>query len=340
MKAFYLVKNGPSDKAFELRETETPKPGPGEVLVRSEAFGLNFADVMARLGLYQDCPPLPTVIGYENVGRIAEVGEGVTDVKPGQRVVAFTRFGGYADHVITDARAVAVIPEDMDAGVANALATQYVTAYYAAEHSMSLMPGDHVLIHAAAGGVGTALVQMAKNKGCVIFGTAGSAEKLDYLREQGVTYPINYRSTDFAKEIKKLGFEKKIDVVFDPVGGSSFKKGVDLMNSGGRMCCYGASSMTDAQGNPFKTLGVAAGFGLWSPIILMMRSISFIGVNMLRIADNKPDLLTHCMNEVVRMTAEGILEPTVGGEFTYDKLAKAHDFLASRKSIGKVVVNW
>lgn len=340
MKAYYLVKNGPSDKAFELRETETPKPAAGEVLVQSEAFGLNFADVMARLGLYQDCPPLPTVIGYENVGRVVEVGAGVTNVQPGQRVVAFTRFGGYADHVISDSRAVAVIPEEMDAGVGNALATQYVTAYYAAMHSMNLLPGDHVLIHAAAGGVGTALIQMAKNRGCVIFGTAGSAEKLDYLKQQGVTYPINYRQTDFAEEIKRLGFDKKIDVVFDPIGGSSFKKGVGLLNSGGRMCCYGASSMTDAQGNPFKTLGVAAGFGVWSPIILMMRSISFIGVNMLRIADNKPELLEHCMKEVVKMTAEGILEPTVGGEFAHDKLADAHDFLASRKSIGKVVVKW
>lgn len=340
MKAYYLVKNGKSASAFELRESETPKPGPDEVLVKSEAFGLNFADVMARLGLYQDCPPLPTVIGYENVGRVVEVGSGVTSIKPGQRVVAFTRFGGYADHVVTTAKGVAPIPENMDAGVATALATQYGTAYFAAYEMVNLHEGDHVLIHAAAGGVGTALVQMAVHKGCTVFGTAGSDEKLEYLRSMGVHYPINYRQTDFDKEIKKLGFKNKLDVVFDPIGGSSVKKGIDLLNSGGRMVMFGASSMTEAQGNPIKTLKVAAGFGIWSPIQLMMRSISLIGINMLRIADNRPEALERCLNAVVKMTDEGILEPTVGGTFTHDKLADAHDFLASRKSIGKVVVTW
>lgn len=340
MKAYYLVKNGPSDKAFELRETPTPSPGPDEVLVRSEAFGLNFADVMARKGLYQDCPPLPTVIGYENVGRIVEVGSDVTTVQSGQRVVAFTRFNGYADHVVTPAKAVAVIPEDMDAGVAAALATQYGTAYYAAEEMVRIFPGDNVLIHAAAGGVGTALIQLAKNRGATIFGTAGSDEKLDYLREQGVHYPINYRKNDFDREIKRLGFNKKLDVIFDPIGGASVKKGIGLLNSGGRLVSYGASSMTDAQGNIFKTLGVAAGFGIWSPIVLVMRSLSILGINMLHISDNKPEILERALKGVVELTQQGVLVPTVGGEFNHKQLAEAHDFLASRKSIGKVVVKW
>lgn len=340
MQAYFLVKNGKSSEAFELREVPTPSPGPDEVLVSSEAFGLNFADVMARLGLYQDCPPLPTVIGYENVGRIVEVGSNVKHLQTGQRVVAFTRFNGYADHVISPATGVAVIPEHMDAGVATALATQYGTAYYAAEDCVRIHEGDNVLIHAAAGGVGTALVQLAKNRGATIFGTAGSNEKLDYLRNQGVHHPINYRTSDFEREIKKLGYDKKLDLVFDPVGGSSVKKGINLLNSGGRMVCYGASSMTDAKGNIFKTLGVATGFGIWSPIVLMMRSISLIGINMLRIADNKPEALERSLKGVVKMTEEGILNPTVGGEFKHEQLAEAHDFLASRKSIGKVVVKW
>jgi NADPH2:quinone reductase len=254
--------------------------------------------------------------------------------------VAFTRFGGYADHVVTDYRAVAVIPEDMDAGEACALATQYSTAYYASEECVRLHAGDKVLIHAAAGGVGTALIQLAKRHDCIIFGTAGSESKLQYLREQGVHYPINYRTTDFAQEIKKLGFDKQLDVIFDPVGGSSVKKGISLLNSGGRIVCYGASEMTDAQGNPFKTVGLALGFGIWSPIVLMMRSISITGLNMLRIADNKPEALQRCLESVTALVAKGELKPVVGASFAADRIAEAHDYLASRKSVGKVVVTW
>jgi len=154
MKSIYLVRYGSSDQAFEIREEEDPFPREGEVTLRVEASGLNFADVLARLGLYQDAPKIPCVLGYEVVGRIDRVGSGVERVRAGDRVTAFTRFGGYASHVVVDSRAVVSIPEDMDAGVAAALATQYCTAWYAAEEMVRLHKGDHVLIQAAAGGVG------------------------------------------------------------------------------------------------------------------------------------------------------------------------------------------
>ncbi len=340
MKAYFLVRNGAADKAFELRDLPTLKPKAGEVLIHAEAFGLNFADVMARLGLYKDAPPLPAVVGYETVGRVAEVGEGVTNVKVGDRVVALSRFGGYAQAVVTDARATMLIPDDMDAGIATCLATQYATAWYAAEEMVRLHEGDHVLIHAAAGGVGIALIQMAKRRGAVIFGTAGSDEKLKFLKEQGVDYPINYRKVDFAVEIKKLGFDKKIDVVYDPIGGESLKKGMTLLTAGGRMVTYGASSMTEAKGNPFKILGVALGFGIWSPIEFVTTSRSLLGINMLRIADNRPEILARCIKNVVELTASGDLKPVVGKTFPHTQLAEAHEYLASRQSIGKVAITW
>ena len=340
MKAITLVKFGPSSKAFELREMPDPVPGEGQVLIKAEAFGLNFADVVARHGQYQDCPPLPAVIGYETVGTIEKLGTGVTNVKVGDRVAAFSRFGGYATHVVTDHRAVAVIPKDMDAGIACSLTTQYGTAWYLAEEMSSLHPGDKVLIHAAAGGVGTALIQIVKRRGCIIFGTAGSEAKLKYLSEQGVHHPINYQESDFAEEIRKLGFDKKIDVIFDPVGGSSVKKGVSLLNSGGQIICFGASEMTGHGKNPIKMIGILLGFGIWSPIQLMLRSISLSGLNMLRIADNKPEALQRCLQEVVKLTLAGELKPTVGATFTADRIAEAHDYLESRKSIGKVLVTW
>lgn len=340
MKVFALVKNGESQSAFELQDRPTPQPGPGEILIRSEGFGLNFADVMARLGLYKDCPPLPAVIGYENVGHIQEIGEGVTGFQVGDRVLTFTRFGGYADHVISPAMAVAKIPDTLSVGEATALATQYITAYYAAEEVTNFYPGDHILIHAAAGGVGTALIQLLKHKGCVLFGTAGSAEKLDYLRNLGVDYPINYREEDYQQKIEQLGFGKKLDGTFNPVGGDYVKKDFALLNSGGRVMLYGASKQIDAQGNILKLLKMVAGFGFWSPIKFVTTSQSIIGINMLRVADNKPEAFRRCLSAIIHLYESGIVRPIVSREFPATELSTAHDYLGGRQSIGKVAIKW
>jgi NADPH:quinone reductase-like Zn-dependent oxidoreductase len=340
MKAYALVKNGESKHAFQLIEKETPTPKQGEVLIKSEGFGLNFADVMARLGIYKDCPPLPAVIGYENVGKVIAIGEGVTSVKVGDHVLAFTRFGGYADHIISQEMAIARIPERWTVGEATALATQYITAYYASYEAINLHEGDHVLVHAAAGGVGTALIQLLKFKGCVVFGTAGSDEKLEYLKSLGVDYPINYRKEDYFEAIVKLGFKGKIDAAFNPIGGNYVKKDIALLNSGGREVLYGASKMTEASGNIFKLLKMVFGFGFWSPISFVTSSKSLVGVNMLRIADHKPSILKRNMDEVISLAKRGILKPTVGKEFPHTELAEAHDFLESRNSIGKIAITW
>lgn len=338
MKAFHLVKNGSAKEAFELRDIILTDPKEDEILIKTESFGLNYADVMARLGLYRECPPLPTVIGYEAVGRVEKIGAAVKNFKVGDRVLAFSRFGGYASHVLTPELAAIPIGDTVLASKALALSVQYSTAWYALEECLNLHPGDHVLIHAAAGGVGTALIQMAKRRGCVIAGTA-SSHKLNYLKTQGVDLPIDYRNSDFEKVLEEAGWKKKLDAVFDPVGGISVRKGINLLNSGGKIVVYGGSSMS-ASKSPFHKFKVAAGFGIWSPIILMMRSISIIGLNMLRIAEDKPALLQHCMKEVFRLYEEGVFDPEIGREYSSDQLSEAHEFLESRQSIGKIVVHW
>ncbi|HEY4798706.1 MAG TPA: alcohol dehydrogenase catalytic domain-containing protein, partial [Bacteroidia bacterium] len=200
MKAIYLVKNGKAESAFETREVSIPNPNENEVLIKSEAFGLNFADVMSRMGLYQDAPPIPCVLGYETVGRVESFGKAVTNFKRGQRVVAFTRFGSYAEYAVSDFRGVFPISDELDAGTACALATQYCTAWYAAEEMVNLQENDHVLVNAAAGGVGIALVQLAKRKKCIVYGTCGSDEKIEFLKQIGVDVPINYNKKDFQEE--------------------------------------------------------------------------------------------------------------------------------------------
>ena len=242
MKAFVLVKNGPPETAFELKDWKLPELNESFVHIKVEAFGLNFADVMARRGMYRECPPLPTVVGYDVVGHVLEAGKKVSHVAKGDRVVGFTRFGGYAEEVMTSGMGVVKVPEDIPAGEAAALAVQYCTAYFSAEEMVRMHPGDKVLVQAAAGGVGTALVQLAKHRGCEVFGTAGSPQKIEYLKEQGVDHPINYREEHFAEAVRRITGEKHpLNIVFDSLGGKAFKQGKDLLGAGGRIVGFGAS---------------------------------------------------------------------------------------------------
>ncbi len=340
MKAAVLTKLGDASKAFEIREVAKPTISGFDVLVKVEAFGLNFADVMARNGLYKDAPPLPSILGYDVVGEVVEVASDAAKHLLGKRVVSMTRFGGYAQYAKTDYRACAIISDQINAAEATALATQYCTAYYAAYECVSLHEGDQVLIHACAGGVGTALTQLAKNKGCIVYGTSGSDEKFEYLRNNGVDFPINYRKVNYESELIKLSKGKKLDVAFNSVGGKSFKKDLSLLDRGGKSVIYGAAERAGKKGGKLATLGLVWNFGILTPIQLLMNSQGVIGVNMLRIADYKPLVLQRCLEAVVSMTEEGALKPTTGGIYNIDQIGEAHAFLESRKSTGKIAVTW
>jgi NADPH2:quinone reductase len=334
MKAIYLVKNGNPKAAFEFRDIQMTEPKDDEVGVLVEASGINFADVVARMGNYQDCPPLPAVIGYEAVGRVEKVGKNVTTLKKGDRVLAFTRFGGYSQYVTQQESAVAKITEDMDVGKALALATQYSTAYYACAVATNVLPHETVLIHAAAGGVGTALIQLCKLKNAKIYGTAGSESKLEYLRKQGVDVPINYTKEDFSKVIKE-----PIDVAFDSLGAANFRKSYKLLNRGGRLVGYGAAAMTDAT-NIFSKAKMGAEFGIYHPAQFIMESRAMIGVNMLRIADYKPDTLKYCMEQVIALLQEGKIDPHVGKIYPAKDIYQAHEDMENRKTMGKIGSIW
>ncbi|MCW3092783.1 MAG: L-threonine 3-dehydrogenase [Ferruginibacter sp.] len=338
MKAVFLIKNGKASTAFEMRDIPTPVAGAGQVLIKVEAFGLNFADVMARNGMYKEAPPIPCVLGYDVAGVVTEVGPSVTNVKPGDTVTAMTRFGGYAQYAVTDARATSKIPAHMDMATATALTTQFCTAYFAAAEMVNLHPGDKVLVQSGAGGVGTALIQFAKYKQCEIFSTAGTKEKLQYLKASGVQHPINYTTHDFEKEIKTITGGKGVDVIFDAVGGKSVKKGFRSLASGGRIVCYGAADMSDK--NIFGKVKAALDFGIYHPVMFMMASKAMIGVNMLRVADDRPDMLQRCLEAVTSLAEKGVFAPTIGKIFPVAEIAIAHEFLETRKSMGKVVMKW
>ena len=340
MNKIVLTQYGSAEDAFKIEQAETPAPKEDEVLIKVDAFGLNFADVLARQGLYKDAPDLPAVLGYEVVGTIDKIGENVQGLQNGQRVVAFTRFGGYAEYAIASSMAVVLIPPEMSNGVAAALTTQYCTAYYCAHEMVSLFEEDHVLIHSAAGGVGTALIQMSKNKGCTVYAAVGSDEKFPYLKELGADHVINYRKTDFKKEVEKICKGRGLDVIFDPVGGKTYSKSKKLLAHGGRLISYGVAERTGGKDNLISNLQLAWNFGLFHPIMLLMKSQSMIGVNMLRIADDRPHVLKRCLENVVEMTKMGQLDPKIGGIFKSEDIAKAHALLENRNSKGKIIVEW
>ncbi|MBT3301659.1 MAG: zinc-binding dehydrogenase [Bacteroidetes bacterium] len=340
MKAVFLTKYGNSSDVFEIRETAIPEPKGTEVLVKVETFGLNFADVIARRGMYGEAPANPCILGYEVVGHIEKLGPEVTTLKVGQKVVGLTRFGGYAEYALTEEMAAVVIPEEMDNGVATCLATQYATAYYSAYILGNLQENDHVLIHAAAGGVGIALTQLAKLRGCVTYGTTSSAEKIAFIKKSGIDFPINYKDHLFEEEVLKLNNSRKLDVIFDPIGGKNFKKSKSVLANGGRIITYGASDQLKGKKGFLNNMRLLFGFGFLHPVFLIMSSKSVLGVNLLRIAENRPDLLNKSMNAVVNLVKEKKLSPHVGASYHINDIAIAHDLLESRKSIGKVVVNW
>jgi len=339
MKAAYLVKFGPAETAFEIREAKKPEPGPDQILIQVEAFGLNFADISARNGKYKGTPPLPAILGYDVVGKVEKCGVNVKNQKVGDRVTALTLFGGYAQYAIAEKDVAHKIPDNISPGVAVALATQTCAAYFFSNRMSNIQENEKVLIHAAAGGVGTALVQLALHKKCIIFGTCSSPEKMEYLRKNGVHYPINHTKKDFTEFIRPIVGDNGLDVVFNPIGGKSLKKGYQLLGAGGRLISYGISSMNSKKTILGKLKDLAQ-FGIYHPVQFLSNSKGMIGVNMLKIAEVKPEKIAIVMQEVIQLQQEGIIRPHVGGEYSIDQLAEAHKFFESRKSMGKIVVKW
>jgi NADPH2:quinone reductase len=339
-EALVLQKNKKGAQAFLRQEWSLPELQSTQVLIESEAFGLNYADVMASNGLYREAPPRPCVIGYEVVGKIVQVGSDLSEDLIGQRVLAFCRFGGYSKHVITEEYAFTLIDETADAGFMLALCSLGVSAYYIAHYLSPIRQGERVLIHAAAGGVGSLLIQMAKNAGAIVYAKIGSSKKADFVKKLGADQVIDYSKGDYFQQVNQLLGKERLDISYNPVAGDSFKKDFQLLGSGGRLFLFGGSQLSSGKWGLLSALNFLRKMGRPLPIGYMMRSKSVLGVNMLKIADFKPNVLRSCLVNVVRLTEEGKLHPQVGGTFKVGEFTEAFNLLADGKSTGKVVVKW
>lgn len=240
MRQVWITKAG-APEVLQVKEAPDPKPGPGQVTVRVEAAGINFADIMARMGTYPDLPGIPYVVGYEVAGKVETLGDGVDPSWAGKDVLTLCRFGGYSDIVCLPVGQVFERPEGMDALTGAALPVNYLTAWQLIVAMGGLKPYETVLIHSAGGGVGIAGVQIAKHIGAKVIGTA-SEGKHDYLKSIGVDHCIDYRKQDFAEEVKRITNGRGVELICDAVGGDYWKKGFGILASTGRIGMFGAST--------------------------------------------------------------------------------------------------
>ena len=337
MRAVVITEHGNPD-VLRTEERPDPEPQAGEVLVRVHAAGVNFADVMARMGLYPDAPDLPFVPGYEIAGEVESVGEGVEGLEPGDRVAGGTRFGGYAELAVTQASALVEVPEDWSFGEAAALPVVYATAYAGLVSFGNVRAGERVLVHAAAGGVGIAATQIAKLLGAEVFGTA-SPEKHDAVRGFGVDHPIDYRNKDFVDEVRRItGDEEALDLVLDAIGGRSWKQSYSLLRPGGRLVCYGAAAVVGGEKrNLAKAAATLARTPRFNPIKMSSESKSVIGLNMLRLWDARGDL-EEFVEPLSQWASQGLIRPVIAETFPLERAADAHRMLQERRNVGKVVL--
>jgi NADPH:quinone reductase-like Zn-dependent oxidoreductase len=341
VKALVLTGTGGPD-VLQVQERPDPEVGPGEVRIAVRAAGINFADTMARVGLYPDAPKTPCVLGYEVAGEIESLGEGVAGWTVGDRVMAGTRFGGQAELVTVPAVQVLPLPERLSFEQGAAFPVNYGTAYAAMVVMGSLREGSRVLIHAAAGGVGIAATQIARNARAEIFGTS-SPSKHDAIREQGVFHPIDYRSLDFEAEVMRLTDGEGVDLVIDALGPTSFRKDYRLLRPGGRLVMYGLSEATK-EGK--RSLPAAlrslirmptATMPWWKSLTIMNENKGVFGLNMLTWWEQEGSL-DRVTEPLMADLEAGRLEPVVAEAFPFERAGEAHTYIGQRRNVGKVVL--
>jgi NADPH:quinone reductase-like Zn-dependent oxidoreductase len=331
MRQVWIPRTG-GPEVLEVREAPDPSPGPGQVRVRVEAAGVNFADVMARKGLYRDAPPLPAVVGYEVAGTIDAVGDGVAPDRVGEPVVAMTRFGGYSSAVVIDAGQAARRPDGLDAVTAASVPVTGLTAWMMIEVMGRVRAGDRVLVHSAGGGVGLAALDLCKRHGAFVAGTA-SSHKHAFLRERGYDQLVDYTKVDFEAALRDgPGF----DLILDAVGGSSWAKGLRLLRAGGRIACFGISESTQGRFGFLRAV-LRIPWLAMSPASLIDHNQGVLGVNMGHLW-HEGERVRGWLDEVLALVADGTLRTHVHAVVPFAEAAEAHAILERRENVGKVVL--
>jgi NADPH:quinone reductase-like Zn-dependent oxidoreductase len=336
MRQVVIPRFGAPD-VLEVRECADPSPGSGDIRIRIRAAGINFADILARLGLYPDAPKPPMVVGYEVAGKVDAVGRDVVAFAPGDRVIALTRFGGYADTVVVPVSQAFRFPEELSDSEAAAVPVNYLTASLALYRMAALAPGETVLVHNAGGGVGIAATQLARLRRATVIGTA-TALKHDALRSFGVDHAIDYRHANVADEVKKITRGRGVDVILDPIGGRSFTESYRMLAPLGRLIIFGLSAAA-----PGERRSTWRAFQAWmstprfNPMSMINRNRGVFGLHIGHLWDERRQLAP-LMDMLISELSAGRLTPIVARTFPLERAADAHRFIQSRSNIGKVVL--
>jgi NADPH:quinone reductase-like Zn-dependent oxidoreductase len=338
MKAVFITKPG-GPGVVVVKETPNPVLKDGQALVRVKAAGLNYADVVIRTGFYPDAPAFPFIPGYEFSGTVEEVRK-TNRIRVGDRVVGVTMFGAQAEYIAVDEGQLLLIPDKLAYEQAAALPVNYLTAYFALYKLGHIRSGEKVLIHSAAGGVGSAATQLALAEGAEVYGTVSSSEKMDYLKKMGVRYPINYRESDFAEVVNRATSGKGVNLVLDSVGGSIFRRSLKLLVPGGRIICYGVTDMMS--GGRRKIWRVFIKY-LVSPKVkvldLIQNNRCICGLALNRLINDKESIMP-TLARIVEMCADGIIRPFIGRCYSYAEASEGHAWLESGRSYGKIILNF
>ena len=338
MRQVWITKAG-APEVLQVREAPDPSPKKGEARIRVAAAGVNFADVVARMGMYPDFPGIPGVCGYEVAGKVDALGEGADPALLGKDVLALTRFNGYSDVVCVPAEQVFPRPAAMDALEGAAVPVVYLTAYSLVVAMGGLKSHETVLVHSAGGGVGIACIQLAKNIGAKVIGTA-SKGKHDYLLGIGVDHCIDYTREDFEKRVGEITKGRGVELVCDAVGGGSFKKGFRCLSPTGRLGMFGMSSATTGKTRNLASLLrflVEMPWLQFNPVSLMNENKGVFGVNMGHMW-GEIGRMRGWMENLMALYAKGIVKPKVDKTFKFAEAPAAHHYLQDRKNTGKVLL--
>ncbi len=334
MRAVVITKHG-GPGVLQVQERPDPAAGPGEVRIEVAAAGVNFADVMARLGLYPDAPNTPCVVGYEVAGTILEVGEGVSESHPslsvGQRVFAATMFGGYASQIVVPSGDVVALPDSLTFEQGAAIPVNYATAWAALISYGNVQSGERVLVHSAGGGVGIAATQVAKRAGAEVYGTA-SPGKHARIRELGVDHAIDYTKPGWERGLPSF------DLIMDPIGGASLRRSYGMLRAGGRLVAFGVSgAVAGERRKAITALRTIARMPRFSLVKQISESKAVIGLNMVSLW-KEHGTLDPWIGPVRQMIDDGTVAPVVAESFSFEDAGAAHNMITERRNLGKVVL--
>ncbi|CAA0102477.1 Quinone oxidoreductase 1 [BD1-7 clade bacterium] len=324
-------------EVLKVQESPLPQLNKDEVTVAVAATGINFADILARQGLYQDAPSMPCTIGYEVAGTVTHVENTAHEHWIGKRVFGLTHFGGYTSHINIPIHQVFDIPAHLSFEEAASIPVAYLTAYQLTVVMGQLTDSESVLIQNAGGGVGLAILDIAKHIGATTIGTA-SSRKHSFLKDRGLSHAIDYNTQDWVHELHKLTDGRGVELITDPLGGKNWQASFKSLRATGRLGMFGISeaSATGLKGK-LKLIRTALAMPFFHPVRLMNENKSVFGVNMGRLW-HESDKVREWMNELTEGAEAGWVRPHVDKTFSFENAGEAHAYIEARKNIGKVLL--